>query len=546
MRRRLADEANRDQARTWGVLLLALGVALLVLVVGLFAGWFAVHNDAVELVRTATVTTLWGLSLALVFSSLGHAAQAFFSARDLWLWESAPVPAWARFTDRFVETVLSATLPTLALGSVGLVGLQLGAGSGVGAALRAVVAVVVATLSPVSLGVLLAHVGGAVLPAGRLRRLSLLLLGVGVTVVLVWFRRLRIERLLTEEGAAQMLGAVKQAGPVGPSLLPPRQLASFVIDGSVSGLLGGVVGVGLLVALAFVAHVVLYDRARKLAVDEAPSGVLPGSLTDRVLRGVLRVVAPDLRPMVHKDLLAFVRDPGQWGQVVLLVGVGVLYVVNASALGEGLRQLREAGLAFLAAMHVGIVAFIAGGLATRFAFPQVGLEGMAVWIVDGAPLRPERLLRAKWWAAAPVAVIFPTVLGIVGGVVLDFGLVRTVWTSLLIACSAVAYAGIAVGRGARQPLFDATSLSELAMGPGAISTIIQATVLAAAACFTGLVVEACRMGAQRGVLATSSAWSIAGGALVVIVAIEAACAVVAMRGGAQALLLRRVSGGAAR
>jgi hypothetical protein len=168
---------------------------------------------------------------------------------------------------------------------------------------------------------------------------------------------------------------------------------------------------------------------------------------------------------------------------------------------------------------------------------------MAIWILDGAPIRPDRLLRAKWWAAAPVAVVFPTLLGLVGGVVLDFGVVRTLWSTVLICCSAAAFAGIAVGRGARQPLFDATSLSELAMGPGAISTIVHTTALAVAACFTSLVVEACRMGLQRGMLSSSGAWGIAALVAAVMVAVELASAVFALRGGSASLLTRRVSGG---
>jgi len=274
------------------------------------------------------------------------------------------------------------------------------------------------------------------------------------------------------------LGAARDVGTMGPSLLPPRQLAMFVVDGDGSALLVGLAGVVVAIAIAFAGHVVLYDRARKLAVDESPTGVLRGSLGARLLDRIVQPLAPDIRPLVQKDLLSFVRDPGQWGQVILLVGVGVLYVVNASALGEGLRQLGEFGRAMLTAMHVGIVGFIAGGLSARFAFPQVGLEGPAIWIIDGAPISAERLLRAKWLSAIPVAAAFPALLGLVGAVVLDFGVVRVLWTSALISWCAVFFAGLGVARGAHKPMFDAASLSELAMGPGAISTILQATFMA--------------------------------------------------------------------
>ncbi|HEY1097833.1 MAG TPA: hypothetical protein VGF99_02850 [Myxococcota bacterium] len=543
LQRRLRAEAARDRGRTLGFVVLGVGFGVLVFLTAFFGGWFAIKKNAPELITTGTVAGLWGMGLALVFSSLGHAAQAFFSARDLWLWESAPTGAAARFIDRSIETAVAALPPTLALGTIGLAGLQLGGGGGVLAALRAIVAVVVIAPVPVAIGVVAAHVGGAVLPAGRLRRLSLVVVGVALTIGLVWFRRLRVERMLTEEGAAELLGAAKSVGAVGPALLPPRQLAGFVVDGSVGGFVVGVVGVVVAVLIAFATHVLLYRRARRLAVDESPTGVLPGSFAERAMRQMLRLVPVDLRPMVNKDLLAFVRDPGQWGQVILLLGVGVLYVVNASALGDGLRVLREAGQAFLTAMHVGIVAFIAGGLAARFAFPQVGLEGLAVWIVDGAPLAPRRLLLAKWWSAAPVSIVFPAVLGIAGGIVLDFGIVRLLWTTTLVVVCAVVFAGVGVARGARQPLFDATSLSELAMGPGAISTVIQATVLAGIACVAALFVEGASLGAARGYLSAGAALVVA----VLAIGVPVAMMVQAVRGAfvvaEAALLARRHDGG---
>jgi len=390
---------------------------------------------------------------------------------------------------------------------------------------------------------MLAHLGGAVLPAGRLRRLSLVLLGTALTAGLVWFRQLRVERLLSESGAAELLSTAGQLQTFGPSWSPAQRLARFVVDGDAAALAQGTVGVLIAIFVAFAAHVALYDRARKLAVDESPTGVLSGSLSARALDVVTRAAPADLRPLLRKDLLAFVRDPGQWGQVILLVGVGVLYAVNASAMGEGLVLLGGAGGAVLTATHVGIVAFIAGGLAARFAFPQVGLEGPAVWITDGAPLSPSRLLVAKWLAALPVTAVFPAILGVAGAVVLDFSVTRAVWTSGVLTIAAVLFAGLGVARGARQPLYDAASLSELAMGPGAISTIVQTTATAGVLAFAALIVEGLRVGAERGFVSPSTA--AVGGLVAVIVPVAALWLMVrqAMRAAADALHGRRRDGG---
>ena len=104
LRRRLGAELARGLARTAGFVGIALGVGFVIFGTAWGGAWWAVTQRAPELVQTGTVVGLSGLAVALVFSSLGHAAQAFFSARDLWLWESAPAGMVARFFDRFTET----------------------------------------------------------------------------------------------------------------------------------------------------------------------------------------------------------------------------------------------------------------------------------------------------------------------------------------------------------------------------------------------------------------------------------------------------------
>jgi ABC-2 type transport system permease protein len=546
LRRRLAAEVARGRGRAIGLFAVAIGFVAVVFGVAFVGGFYVRWKNAPELLSSGTQAALTGLVAALVFSSLGHAAQAFFTSKDLWLWDSAPTGAGPRFVDRITETAVAALPAATAVGSLGLVGWTLGGGLGIGGALRALVAMVVVAPLPLAAGVVFAHVGGAVLPAGRLRRASLLVLGVGVAAALVWFRRARVERLLTEEGAHELLQSAKDAGAVGPSWSPARRLASFVVDGDVVGLAIGLVVTISVLLVAFAVHRALYDRARKLAVDESPTGVLQGSLAATSLRIVVRPLPADLRPMVQKDLLAFVRDPGQWGQVVLLVGVGVLYVVNASALGEGLRVLGAFGGVVLLAMHTGIVSFIAGGLAVRFAFPQVGLEGPAVWIVDGAPLSAGRLLRAKLVASLPVVVFFPLTLAAVGGVVLGLSPAGLVWSTTLIASIALLIAASATFRGALHPLFDATSLSELAIGPGAMSTMVMTTALAAVAACGAFVAGACWYARAwvDSAAANVGLVVVAVGAVAVPVAVGAPLARRAFAAGVAALDARRVTGAA--
>ena len=478
LRRRLELELGRGTARAVGMATIAVIIAATIFGVGFGLAAFVTLKGAPELVRTGTALLLHFISGALVLSSLGHAAQCFFSAKDLWLWDSTPAPAWARFTDRATETAVAAAPTTLALGVLALLGIAAGGALGPLAMLRACVAVVLVASVPVSVGILLAHLGGAMLPAGALRRVSLLILGVTVCATLVWFRSARIEKVLTPEGAAQLLANAKAVKEVGPALLPSSLGASFVVDGDGVAFLGLLAWAVALFTLAFGAHRFLSRRARDLAVDESPVGLIRGSAREDLLKLAVRLVPLELRPVVQKDLLAFFRDPAQWGQVLLLLGVGALYLVNASILRDGFGSMQEIGAAVLPAMHVGLVTFIAAGLSVRFGFPQIGLEGPAVWIVDGSPLKPRALMSAKVFAGLPVVVIYPGLVAVVGGFVLHFGFALWVLTTILCVLVSLGVCAFAVGRGAIDPLFDAASLSELAIGPGALSTMLLSVSLA--------------------------------------------------------------------
>jgi hypothetical protein len=75
-------------------------------------------------------------------------------------------------------------------------------------------------------------------------------------------------------------------------------------------------------------------------------------------------------------------------------------------------------------------------------------------------------------------VFYPTVVAVLGGFVLHMGAPLFIITTMMCALLSAGIAAYGVGKGALKPLFDATSLSELAVGPHAISTMIYAVMLA--------------------------------------------------------------------
>lgn len=478
--RRAARERERGLPRLLGLIGLLLVTALVVYFAAATAGYWLKLKGATEFVQPALSVVYLGVVGALLLSCLGHCASAFFTAQDLWFWNASAAPRWARFIDRVVDAGAAALPATLALGGVALFGFLRGADLPM-VLLRAMLALVLVAQLPLAVSVCVAHIGGALLPAGRLRRWSLVFVGVVVAVGLGGFRRARLERLVTEDGAAEFLANQQALTDIGPAWLPSNLAARFAVEGAPLPLLTLCVSVVVAYGLAYFTHRMLYLRARDLADDEAPMGLRAGSWAERALRRFTTVAPEGLRPLLAKDLLVFARDPAQWSQLVLLLGIAVVYLVNLEALRVGFEPFPWAKGIFLGGMHVGMATFIAAGLAARFAFPQVGLEGPAVWFLEASPLSPRDILRAKVYASLPVVCLFPTVVATLGGGVLGLSPVAWVLTTMTVAALSASLAALGTGRGGVLPVFDAVSVSELAMGPGALSTMVIAVALAAVA-----------------------------------------------------------------
>jgi len=469
--RRISSESAHGRARLLGIAAIACGTAALVFLLPLAGGAWIAQKGAHDVAQAAVAFALLGLTGALLLSCLGHAVSAFFTAKDLWFWESSAAPRVARFVDRVSETAITALPATATLGALALMGFFIGSQAGVLAVVRALVALALTALLPLSLGVTAAHVAGAVLPAGRLRRVSLVALGVLLTGALVVVRRARVEDIVTAEGAARLVESARSLSTIGPPLLPHNLGARFALhgDGVAFSLL--LAWAATAIALAYGSHVLFFDRARDRAADESPTGLTRGSIAERALAVLVRAAPRGLRPLVEKDLLSFARDPAQWGQAILLLGVGVLYLVNATAMERGFSSMPHAKDIVMCGLHTGVASFIAAGLSVRFGFPAVGMEGPAVWILEAAPVAPRLLVSSKAFSSLPVIAFFPTTVALVGALVIGLPPTMLALSTLTVLVLSSSFTLYGVARGAERPAFDAHSVSELAMGPGALSAM---------------------------------------------------------------------------
>jgi ABC-2 type transport system permease protein len=115
------------------------------------------------------------------------------------------------------------------------------------------------------------------------------------------------------------------------------------------------------------------------------------------------------RAVCSKEYKLFTRDMTQAVQLILLLGLCLIYLYNFQILSSSPQADETLDLwwkAFLVIAKLVMGAFVVTAVCARFVFPSVSLEGRAFWILQTSPNSLESLLRVKFWFwFLPIAAI---------------------------------------------------------------------------------------------------------------------------------------------
>src|SRR5204862_969102 len=123
-----------------------------------------------------------------------------------------------------------------------------------------------------------------------------------------------------------------------------------------------------------------------------------GHWLDRLASSTLFFLDPQTQLLIIKDFRTFRRDFAQWAQIVIFLGLGMIYFLAMRRFYEqdigrnfknGISLLTLTATAFLMCAYTG-----------RFIFPMLSLEGRKFWILGLLPLDRDRLLWGKFFFAA--------------------------------------------------------------------------------------------------------------------------------------------------
>jgi ABC-2 type transport system permease protein len=413
----------------------------------------------------------FAVTLVLGFlGSLTTAISTLFLSEELVALSVLPFPHRRLVLRQAFLTLALASAPALLLAAPALL-------VAAGASRRPLLAFA-SGVAPLAGVMLLAGAGGVaaalllvrLVPPKRARLLAAFLTATGLAVALLGFRAARPERLFDPLEALSVVTRLGGARPSAPGLDPAAwaaRAATRGLLGDAGGLLPG--GVLLLAGLtAFLLAPAFLWRLHLHVFRDAPASATHAGRARhgpeaRSLDGVL----------LRSESTSLLRDASTPAQLGSLAAVFLLDLMNVRLLPGADASARD----LVAGLQTGLSLFLVSALSLRFAYPSVSSDGRTALVLRALPLRPSRLLFARWAVRAlPAAGV---ALALTGASLL---VLRPAGATAAVALSAALAGGLAipalhVGLGALFPRYDAPNAVAVALSAGGLFALVFSTGL---------------------------------------------------------------------
>jgi ABC-2 type transport system permease protein len=191
---------------------------------------------------------------------------------------------------------------------------------------------------------------------------------------------------------------------------------------------------------------------------------------DSALSAGLFFVRPATRLLIVKDFRTFRRDPQQSGQVVIFVGLMLLYIMNIRRM-----FVEEIGWLYqnvLSVLNLFAVALLLCTYTGRFVYPMLSLEGRKMWILGLLPVRRDQLLWGKFAFATTGALLIAGPLVLLSDWILGMPTEAMLLHAAATTAAATGLSGLSVGLGACLPNFRETDPSKIAVGFGGTLNLV--------------------------------------------------------------------------
>ena len=455
---------------------LAFWIGLFFLMYWLIGAFHEVEVFGPILTRKLMELLLMGMFGLLCFSNTVTGLSTFYLSEDLELVLSLPVPRWQFHFARLLDTLAQSSWMIVVFGLPVFLayGLHYGAGVVYYALLAIVLPCFVAI--PVSIGVVVASMLVTLFPARKVRELLVFAGVLALVFVVVMLRMFRPERLVDASNFDSVAAYVAELQTPVPVLFPPSWASELLING-LQGRPVSVITLGLLVSGAVAITGIsrwitsaMYDSGRSRSQEAREARMAKSGWLDTALAVFTRPLSGHQAAIVVKDVKTFIRDPGQWSQLLLVGSIVVICLVSVAALpvdvvrGPWMGTFRNV----LAFAVLGLVGFVMAALAARFQFTAVSLEGWAWWVLRSSPITAREYMWAKLLPGLVPMILVGQLLAIASTWILGAGPFLMAVASSTALFLAFGISGIAVGMGASFPDFKVDNAARAAAGPAGV------------------------------------------------------------------------------
>lgn len=198
------------------------------------------------------------------------------------------------------------------------------------------------------------------------------------------------------------------------------------------------------------------------------------------LRALTPFLSQPVRAMCAKELKCFARDMTQALQLLLLIGLCMIYLYNFKLLQivDGLplgTQLWWKAVLLLLNLIMG--SFVITAVCTRFVFPSVSLEGRSFWILATSPLAPTKFLKTKFmmWLL-PIGCI-ANVIFVSGALAINAEPIVILLSGLASWIFSYGIVGLGIGLGTLFSDFEWEHASQLSASLGSLLYMLASMVL---------------------------------------------------------------------
>jgi len=248
----------------------------------------------------------------------------------------------------------------------------------------------------------------------------------------------------------------------------------------------------------------------------------PHRLLRRAAGALLAWARPEVRVLVVKDAVSFLRDPFQWSQALVFFGLIGVYVLNLRSLNYHVQSLPFKNM--VAFLNLTATSLTLSTFTNRFVFPLPGLEGRRFWVLGLAPIRRSDILFAKFLFAFGGCFLVAATLMVASDLLLKVGAAMMGLHLFAVTVISAGVSGLSVGLGAIYANLREDNPSRIVSGFGGTLNLVLSlflvgltVVLLAVPCHLYLVRGLFGPGAFRGWIAAAVvAVALAGAAACVV------------------------------